>query len=390
LNDDALRTCHTILLTGGRAPAALELARLFRAAGHRVILAESFGHPLTRYSRTITRSYRIPAPNPTGEAFIEAIAEIVRKERVDLLVPTCEEIFHLARGHEASRLPCELFAPAWPQLRLLHSKWDFIRKAEALGFPVPRTWKLESRDDLQDLARRLPVGERFVLKPVYSRFSTRVQFFTAGEPLPDCAPSSSEPWVVQAFVTGRALCTYGIARAGRLTAHAAYAADFTAGQGACINFAALEHPGLLAWVQRFVEDEAYTGQIAFDFIETPEGILLPLECNPRATSGVHLFTARDRLDRAILGTSDLCVPRPDARAMVGLAMLAYGLPAACTPARLCHWIEVVGKSRDVAFRLDDPMPFLHQFVAFTELLQASRRSGTSMLAASTRDIEWNG
>ena len=53
----------------------------------------------------------------------------------------------------------------------------------------------------------------------------------------------------------------------------------------------MEHAAARAWVETFVAREGYTGQIAFDFIETEAGVMYALECNPRATSGVHLLAA---------------------------------------------------------------------------------------------------
>ncbi len=383
----------TVLITGGRAPVALDLARLLHAAGHRVIVAESLPRHLCARSRAVARSYRVPAPNPDRAGFVAALARIVREERVDLLLPTCEEVFHVAAGRAVLDPLCEVFTAPLDQLRRLHSKLDFIRSLAARGVAVPETWELTSGEDLQALWGRLGAGERLVFKPVFSRFAVDVAFATAGEALPAIAPTLARPWVAQRFVAGRALCTYGIARGGRLLAHAAYDAEFTAGQGASISFRPLAHAGLRAWVADFVAAERFTGQLAFDFIEAPDGTLYPLECNPRATSGVHLFTPEDGLDRALLGhdpPADPIEPRPAAAAVLALAMWLYALPAVRTPAQAGAWLARMGGARDAIFRWDDPLPFLSQFAVFGHLVAAGLHDGTSALAASTRDIEWNG
>lgn len=53
---------RNILITGGRAPVALELARLFKAAGHRVYAAESAKYHLCRVSSAVEASFRVPSP----------------------------------------------------------------------------------------------------------------------------------------------------------------------------------------------------------------------------------------------------------------------------------------------------------------------------------------
>jgi hypothetical protein len=228
-----------------------------------------------------------------------------------------------------------------------------------------------------------------VLKPEFSRFGTQVRVLEPDEPLPELKGR----WVVQEFIAGRALCTYGVAQQGKLLAHAAYAPDFTAGAGAAIYFAPLQHPALQAWVQDFVAAEGLTGQVAFDVIEAADGTLYPLECNPRATSGIHLFAPADRLDRAFLeGASQLITPRPEARAQIALAMWVYGLPPAAQagPRRLFAWGKALGEAPDVVFRWDDPMPAVEQWLVFAELDRRARLAGITALEASTADIEWNG
>jgi len=59
-----------ILLTGGRAPAALELARVFHRAGHTVFMAESLRGHLSQPSNAIKANFVVPAPRQNGDAFI--------------------------------------------------------------------------------------------------------------------------------------------------------------------------------------------------------------------------------------------------------------------------------------------------------------------------------
>lgn len=374
----------TVLVTGARAPVALELARLLHAAGHRVLVAESLPRHLCERSRAVARSFRVPAPNADRAAFLAALARIVREERVDLVLPTCEEVFHVAAGP----LGCEVFAPPRDHLLRLHSKLAFVRTLESRGVPAPETWEVTSPEDLAALCRRLPAGDRLVLKPVWSRFAVHVAFVTAGGPLPAL---SDRPWIAQRFVEGRPLCTYGVARQGRLLAHAAYDAEFTAGRGASVSFRPLDHPRLLQWVQDFVAAEGLTGQASFDFVEGADGTLWPLECNPRATSGVHLFDAADGLDRAFLGRpQEVLLPRPEASVVLTLAMWLFALPQVRSLARLRAWADRLRGARDAIFRRDDPLPFLSQFGVLAHLASVALRHRTSLLAASTRDIEWNG
>lgn len=58
-----------ILITGARAPAALDLARQFAAAGHQVFVADSAPCMLAQSSSSIVRSFRLPPPRQQPAAF---------------------------------------------------------------------------------------------------------------------------------------------------------------------------------------------------------------------------------------------------------------------------------------------------------------------------------
>lgn len=157
-------------------------------------------------------------------------------------------------------------------------------------------------------------------------------------------------------------------------------------------FEAIEHPRAFEWIEFFVKKTGFTGQIAFDFIESGKaGEIFPLECNPRATSGVHLFEREDRLDLTLLGLGDGCsIPRAGRMGMLGLAMLIYGPLSIRSLFQFKSWVRVVVHAKEVIFRLSDPAPFFYQFICLFYLWKKSLADDTSLLESSTHDIEWNG
>ena len=198
-------------------------------------------------------------------------------------------------------------------------------------------------------------------------------------------------WVAQELIAGREICTYSVVQHGRLTAHAAYRADFTAGRGATIVFKSITHQATFDWVQRFVAAIGFTGQIAFDFIETSDGEVNALECNPRATSGVHLLASNPRFVEAFLNPPIDCItPLDNSSHMLSTAMLIYALPEALKKNNLKQWMNTFFNSNDVILNFKDPLPFLLQFRSLLAYMRLARQKGISPLEASTFDIEWNG
>lgn len=363
----------TILITGGRAPASLELARCFSRAGYRVISADSLAHHLSRFSNSVARNYQIASPRYAFKDFIDALLSIVKREAVDLVLPTCEEVFYISMGLDRLSACCEVFTPPINVLNRLHHKYDFIRLAQGYGLKVPDTVLLESQSQAEHYAR---LG--YVLKPVYSRFATRVRL----PPHKTVLPLESGQWLAQRYLVGRQICTYSIVRQGRLVAHTAYPSVFRLGAGATVQFEHIRHDAALAWVQTFVAATGLSGQLAFDFIETPEG-LFALECNPRATSGVHLLAGCRGFAEVFFTDPDTTVmPAPQTAAMVTAAMLnCFGTPG---------WYRAFRKSRDVLFSWQDPVPFCLQGLPLVHFGLEALHYKISLTAASTCDLEWNG
>ncbi len=164
-----------ILITGGRAPVALEWCRLLHAAGHEVYVAESFPQPLCRYSNTVRRCYSVPAPRQQTGAFLSELERIVSHEQIDLLLPTCEEIFHIADGLESLSKHVRVISPMLTQLHRLHHKGAFIELVRAAGLLLPDTVLLENEQQWrQTQLQACQDGRPIVLKPAYSRFASQV------------------------------------------------------------------------------------------------------------------------------------------------------------------------------------------------------------------------
>ncbi len=395
-----------MLVTGARSPAALEWARLFNAAGFKVLAADSVPTSLCAASNSVEAYYRLPQPNACRNSYLQALEELIVAESVDWVWPTCEEIFHIAAGLQRLSALAMIFTEPLEKLHELHNKWRFIQKLEQWGWTAPETWLFDDPVSLQTFCSSFSSGE-LVIKPVYSRFASRVQFYDGSPPafLPG-EVSSHTPWLVQRAIRGKAYCTYSIAVQGRLLAHCAYTAEFTAGQGASIAFTAVDMPELEQWAADFAARERFTGQLAFDFILTADGVLFPLECNPRATSGIHLFQPDDSLPELLRKSlppyqredpepvktreKTAACPAPGRLVAIRPAMLLYGCAQIRSFNSLSRWLAYMFRGRDAIFRWQDIRPAWRQPGMMRMFWQIARNRRVSILEATTMDIEWNG
>lgn len=378
-----------VLITGARAAAALDLARDFLAAGWEVHLADCRVSHMARASRLPLRHHLYPAPVTERAAFRESIAALVDGEGIDLVVPTCEEVFHLAAPALHQRLGERLFAPGLATLRQLHDKLAFARACGEWGLPVPESRPLASAEDVAPFAAG---ASGWVFKPCFTRFGDAALVGPAPEALARIAPSPATPWLAQRRIRGTEVCFYAVARRGILVAFSAYRSGWRLGGGASYAFEPLEASEadrLRAIAVRLAEAAGLHGQFACDVMIDAGGQPFLIECNPRATSGVHLLTGNGALARAI-GTGERIARQAGTPAYLGPAMAVYGLPQALVEGRLRDWARLLAHGHDAISRSGDRGPIFGALRDAAGFFREGRRHSITTTAATTRDIAWNG
>ena len=251
---------------------------------------------------------------------------------------------------------------------------------------MPESRYAENISDLEKIISAGPAGKRYVIKPVYSRFASRVIII-------DGIPASLDEgkYIVQDFVEGPQYCSYSIIRNGRVLLHSDYRTDFTAGMGATIAFEYAGHPEIRMFVEAFAANEDFEGQIAFDFIQGQDGLYL-IECNPRLTSGIQLFDDVPDISRVFeeVPFTRTLYPERKTRSALIPAMLMYFFSNVRSAAGLKKWIKTVITAKDVIFDLRDPLPFLMQFPVMFMMFSGAVRHRVGLKEISTYDIEFNG
>ena len=381
------RVTNRILITGARAPAALDLARGFAAAGYEVHLADSRPGLMARWSGVAAGLHRYASPVREPEAFRRDIDDLFRALDPVLIVPVCEEVFHLAHAAEGGDWAQRVFAQSSEVLDRLHSKFRFIDLCGTLGLPAPTTRRIASRTELAGAAGS---ASGKVFKAEYSRFGADVVIGPSAARLAGMDPTPVRPWVVQDRVVGREACFYAVALGGRLTAFSAYEAAWRLRGGAGYAFTSLEtsmRDRLSAMAGRLAGFVG-TGQFACDLIIDAEDQPWLIECNPRATSGVHLFGGGRGLADAMTGQG-AGTAVGDHDGWLGPAMWRYGLPTALWQGRLAAWRAERRRGQDVIGRGEKGAAIGAVFDSAAFSLRALL-AGQSLEQAMTADIEWNG
>lgn len=376
-----------VLILGGRAPVALDHARRFQRQGWNAYVADSIPCRLTGWSRSVAATLPLASPRYTPMAFVEGIRAAIRTHAIDLVVPTCEEVFYLSRYRNLLPAEVRVLADDFDTLRALHSKWHFIEAAEGCGAVVPEGCRVASLAEARAWAGAEPV----VLKPEYSRFGVHVRIHPEGLPVRAKELDVAGSWVAQRYHAGTELCSYGIADGGRLLAHAVYRPSYRIQRSSSYYFEPHPSEKIRGFVSSFVRKMNFTGQISFDWIQSEDGGVTVIECNPRATSGLHLFSGNDALPAALMGVAGDCVEPGHAQpAMIAGLMLTAGLYEAMAKSTLPRWRYDFRRASDVITRPGDRSPLAGALLDLGSYARLAVRQGCNLREAATRDIEWDG
>lgn len=371
---------RTVLLTLGRLPTALDLARGFAAIGWRVVVAEPFAWHLCRPSRSVARSYQVTAPTRDPDAYAREILDIAAREQAELILPVSEETMHLAALHDQLPPGVRLYAPRQPEILALHGKRSFNALAASHGLSVPETVGL-------DQASALLAQGRIVIKPEFSCSGRGVQFLDPGQTPPPTDPL--RPMLAQRFLAGEHVSSFSVAHEGEILATSLYRAAVTSGTVAVAFERLADRPDAEAWIRRFAQATGHSGFLSFDFIIEPGGEAMAIECNPRVTSGIH-FLEPASLARAILDPRDAKIAfRPQSRLQQFYPCLTETQASLFKRRQhLRRNFDVLRRTRDVAWAGSDPLPFLLMPITAMAIMRLTFGQGLSFAEAATADIEW--
>jgi hypothetical protein len=366
----------TVLLTLGRLPKALDLARSFAGIGWRVIVAEPHARHLAGASRAVARSVRVTAPAQDRAGYLAELAALVRADSVDLVVPVSEETVHVCALAPLLPAGVRVLAMPEPALLPLHDKAGFVAHAGAHGLPVPHTALAGTAD-----AAAIAASGRYVVKPRRACSGRGVRHLPQGT-----SPPTGPGLLVQAFVAGEEFSSCTLAHAGRVQRTVVYRGSLMSGTVA-VGFERVDHPTIEDWIARFVASTGWSGFIAFDLIVDAAGIPHGIECNPRTTSGLHFFRTAD-IAPAILDPALIPALRAEARLQQFWSCLTETQAAFGDWPRFRANLRHLFGTPDVTWAVHDPMPLLTMPWTAWPIISAARRAGVPFGEVATLDVGW--
>lgn len=369
----------TVLLTLGRLPKALDLARAFHGAGWRVVVAEPFRRHLAGASNTVARSHVVTAPAVDRDGYLGDLLRVIEAEAVELVVPVSEEVVHVAALHGRLPAPARIFAMPQDIVLAAHDKGRFAAQSAAWGLPVPTTHALGSGE-----AAGLAQAQDVVVKPLHACSGRGVRFVARGEALPPADPAA--PAIVQARIRGTERSTCSLVHDGAVSGTVVYQGVMQSGS-VSIAFERVEDPAIEAFVRGYAAATRWTGFLSFDFILDEGGRPFAIECNPRTTSGLHFFAAED-IARAVLDPAHPLRHRARPRLQQFYSCLTETQLSLFRGGGFARKLHALATTPDVTWSARDPMPFLTMTFTAWPIIRAAMAQRATFGEVATLDVGW--
>ncbi len=358
---------QTILVGGGKRTKALQLARSFHKAGHRVILVETHKYWLTghRYSWAVDRFYTVP--NPQTEEYPQALLKIVQQEKVNIYVPVFSPIAcnFDAEVRKVLSPHCTVMQLDVETLQRLDDKYELAKAAEALGLRVPKSYRITNPQQVIDFdftdAQRPYIIKSIPYDSIRRLDLTKLPCETPAETaafVKSLPISESKPWIMQEYIPGQEYCTHSTVRDGHLQLHCC--CKSSAFQ---INYQHVDRPDIENWIRQFAKSLNLTGQVSFDFIEAADdGEIYAIECNPRTHSAITVFYNHPDVAKAYLEPDPLpqtVQPLASSRPTYWIYHEIWRLVTHLwSPKLVYERLQIIAQGKDAIFEWDDPLPFL--------------------------------
>jgi predicted ATP-grasp superfamily ATP-dependent carboligase len=272
-----------VLVAEGSSTSAREAITILGLSGHLIEVCDPGRFCLARFSRFVRKFHHCPGLRDDPAGFLGFVETLLASGRFDVLLPTHEQGFLLARVQPRLTGRVGLALPSFESYRTAHGKARFSRLLDQMGLPQPRTRIVTSASELRD-AIRLPS----VVKTAVGTASRGIWFVRDGGDLEAAlwdlgtGGGFADEVLVQDFVAGATEKAQAVFGHGQLLGFHAYrqiAAGVGGGEAIKQSVGRPEIRAALATIGRQL---AWHGALSVDYIVPDDGgTPLLIDCNPR-------------------------------------------------------------------------------------------------------------
>jgi predicted ATP-grasp superfamily ATP-dependent carboligase len=301
-----------VLLTEGSSLSARQALYALGRRGHVLDICDP--QPLwclARYSRYVRACHCCPpfAADPAG--YLDRLLDRLRSGRYDVLLPTHDQVFLLARFRDVAARWAGLAVPDFTSLERLQSKAGLLRVLDEVGLPHPPTVLARTRLDLEAAC-----SEPCYIKLAYStagqgvwRVRTPEECRQVADRLDQAGAWAADTEVlVQQPAPGVLGVVQSVFQRGRLVGGHCYQARALGVGGSARARVSATHPGVLEHIAALGARLNWHGALMLDYLWDPAtGRPAYIDANPRLGETLNATLSGVNLAQLLL---DVALDRP--------------------------------------------------------------------------------
>jgi predicted ATP-grasp superfamily ATP-dependent carboligase len=309
-----------VLLVEGSSTSAREALTILGLAGHVVEVCDPDAHCLARFSRWTRKFHRCPGLAQDPAAFLAFIENLLATRRFDVLLPTHEQGYLLARAMPRLQAGAGMALPTFASYRTAHSKAGFSRLLAELGLPQPVTQMASSDAELRAVVRFPCVVKTAIGTGSRSVWLLRDEacLMQALEQL-NANDGFANEVLVQDFVAGATEKAQAVFCHGQLLGFHAYRQIAAGAGGGDARKESVRRGDVRAHLAMIGERVRWHGALSVDYIlSSAPAVPHYIDCNPRLVEPMSAYLAGLDLVQLLLRVSLGEIPPavPDSRAGV--------------------------------------------------------------------------
>ncbi len=276
-----------ILVTDGLWQGSITTIQSLGRQGHEIYLADHDANRSTGRSKYCRKLFTCPHPKDKKN-YVDAIIEILAREKFDLLVPIGDQTMEAFAERKDELLKhTRVIIPDHDKILIADDKRLTAKFAQENDILIPISYQISSKEEAKNVARKdifpciakMPsetASEGLMILETREDF---LDFYSHDENL-------QRYTLVQKFVQGDIYGSTAVCHEGQILNYFMFYVPIRYGTGGAASYYySSNNPTLLEITRDIVRKLNWTGFIDFDFLEDKEGNFVLLEINPRLSGG---------------------------------------------------------------------------------------------------------
>lgn len=291
-----------ILVTDGEARSALAVTRSLGRKGHAVFVCGRELKNISACSSFCMKAFQSPDLLKDCASYSQAIIEIARRERVDLIIPMTEQSAYVLNRERNLLGNSIILACAPPEkMEAVSNKCTLFQSASRLGIAMPETMYVADREDFFKQRNQITVFP-VVVKPAFSKviegdciISSSVMYAADAselERLYETRPVLRYPSLIQEMITGEGTGLFTLFDGDRhlaLFSHRRLLEKPPSGGVSVLSESVPLDEGMVEAARKLLADVAWTGIAMVEFKrDIRDGTAKLMEINGRFWGSLQL------------------------------------------------------------------------------------------------------